>query len=210
MAIPGDLLDLRLSAKRSRRSPTLSLSRIDSVIYKQTPIKVARIQTRIADRRRDFLQKLSSRLIDENQVICVEDLAVKNLLRNRSLARRIADSGWSEFVRQLAYKAQWYGRTFQRIGRFFPSSKRCSACGHVVDRLPLSVLTKLLGGESARSGARLRMLFGWATHIRPEEPSPKTNSLSPALSSDGGIGLVRPVNCTAVPLTRTGIAPARV
>ena len=81
--------------------------------------KVARIQARIADRRHDFLQKLSTRLIDENQVICVEDLAVENMVQNRCLARAIADSGWSEFVRQLAYKARWYGRTLQVVGRFF-------------------------------------------------------------------------------------------
>ena len=101
--------------------------------------KIARIQTRIADRRRDFLHQLSTRLIDENQVICVEDLAVKNMVQNRRLARAIADSGWSELVRQLAYKATWYGRTLQVVGRFFPSSKRCSECGHILDALPLSV-----------------------------------------------------------------------
>jgi putative transposase len=101
--------------------------------------KVARIQARIADRRRDFLHQLSTRLIDENQVICVEDLAVKNMGQNRSLTRAIADSGWGEFVRQLAYKATWYGRTLQVVGRFFPSSKRCSRCGHRLEALPLSV-----------------------------------------------------------------------
>ena len=101
--------------------------------------KVARIHARIADRRHDFLHKLSTRLIDENQVICVEDLAVENMVQNRCLARAIADSGWSEFVRQLDYKARWYGRTLQVVRRFFPSSKQCSDCEHILDALPLSV-----------------------------------------------------------------------
>lgn len=102
-------------------------------------LKVARIHARIADRRRDFLHQLSTRLIRENQVICVESLAVKNMVKNRSLSKAISDVGWSEFVSQLSYKADWYGRTLIKIDRFFPSSKRCSDCGHVLDSLPLDV-----------------------------------------------------------------------
>lgn len=101
--------------------------------------RVARMHARMADARRDFLHKLSSRLINENQVIAVETLAVSNLQKNRRLAKSIADASWSEFVRQLQYKALWYGRTIVSIDRWYPSSKRCNACGHTVSELPLSV-----------------------------------------------------------------------
>jgi putative transposase len=101
--------------------------------------KVAKLHVRIADRRRDFAHKLTTRLIRENQVICVESLAVKNLLQNHHLAKSIADVGWGELIRQLEYKAAWYGRTLVAIDQFFPSSKRCSVCGHILDELDLDV-----------------------------------------------------------------------
>jgi len=101
--------------------------------------KVARIHARIADRRRDFLHKLSTRLIRENQTICVETLAVKNMVKNHKLAKAIHDVGWSEFVSQLDYKANWYGRTLVKIDRWYPSSKRCFDCGHILDSLTLDV-----------------------------------------------------------------------
>ena len=100
-------------------------------------LKVARIHARIADRRRDYQHKLSSRIVRENQVVCVESLAVKNLVKNHALAKSISDVGWGEFVRQLEYKASWYGRTLVKIDRWYPSTKRCSHCGHVLDSLSL-------------------------------------------------------------------------
>lgn len=102
-------------------------------------LKVARVYARIADQRRDGLHKLTTRLIRENQTICVESLTVKNLVRNHSLAKAISDAGWGELVRQLEYKAAWYGRTLVKIDRWYPSSKRCHACGHLLDSLPLEV-----------------------------------------------------------------------
>jgi putative transposase len=102
-------------------------------------LKVARIHKRIADRRRDYQHKLSTQIIRENQVVCVENLQVKNMIKNHPLAKAIADVGWSEFVRQLEYKAVWYGRTFVKIDKWYPSSKRCFDCGHVLDSLPLDV-----------------------------------------------------------------------
>jgi putative transposase len=110
--------------------------------------KVARIHATIADARTDFLHKLTTRLVRENQTIAVEDLAVKNMMiakrgansaQNHKLAQAIADASWSELLRQLEYKCQWYGRTLVKIDRWFPSSKRCGNCGHVVDKLPLDV-----------------------------------------------------------------------
>lgn len=102
-------------------------------------LKVASIHAKIADARKDFTQKLSTRLIRENQTIAVETLAVKNMVKNGNLAKSISDAGWSDFVRQLEYKAKWYGRTLVGIDKWYPSSKRCSACGFVVSKLPLSV-----------------------------------------------------------------------
>ena len=101
--------------------------------------KVARLHARMADRRRDFQHKLTTRLIRENQVVCVESLAVKHLLQNHHLAKTIADVGWGELLRQLESKAAWYGRTLVAIDRLFPSSKRCPACGYLLDNLDLEV-----------------------------------------------------------------------
>ena len=101
--------------------------------------KVARIHARIADRRRDYQHKLSTTIIRENQVVCVESLQVKNMVKNHSLAKAISDVGWSEFVRQLEYKAEWYGRTLVKIDKWYPSSKRCFDCGHILDSLSLDV-----------------------------------------------------------------------
>ena len=101
--------------------------------------KVARLHARIADTRRDFQHKASTKLIRENQVICLETLNVKGMLQNHCLAKAMSDVGWGEFTRQLEYKATWYGRTIIKIDRWYPSSKTCSACGHVLDTLTLDV-----------------------------------------------------------------------
>src|SRR6266699_3182 len=101
--------------------------------------KVARIHARIADRRRDYQHKLSTEIIRENQIVCVESLHVKNMVQNNKLAKAISDVGWSEFVRQLEYKAEWYGRTLIKIDKFYPSSKRCFDCGHLLGSLSLDI-----------------------------------------------------------------------
>jgi putative transposase len=102
-------------------------------------LKVARIHKKIADRRRDYQHKLSTQTIRENQIVCVESLQVKHMVKNHCLAKAISDVGWSEFVRQLEYKAAWYGRTVVKIDKWYPSSKRCFDCGHILDALPLDV-----------------------------------------------------------------------
>jgi putative transposase len=102
-------------------------------------LKVARIHKKIADRRRDYQHKLSTHIIRENQVVCIESLQVKNMVKNHCLAKAISDVGWSEFVRQLEYKAAWYGRTLAKIDKWYPSSKRCFDCGHILDSLQLDV-----------------------------------------------------------------------
>ncbi|KEQ19231.1 RNA-guided endonuclease InsQ/TnpB family protein [Endozoicomonas numazuensis] len=102
-------------------------------------LKVARLHAKIADCRMDATHKASRKLINENQVICVENLAVKNMIKNPKLAKHIADANWGEFVRQLQYKAGWADCTVAEIDRFLPSSKRCSSCGFIHESLPLSI-----------------------------------------------------------------------
>ena len=106
---------------------------------KKARLKVAKLHAKIADSRKDFLHKLSTRLVNENQVIAIETLAVSNMQKNHNLAKSIADASWSEFVRQLEYKSLWYGRELVGIDRWYPSSKRCSDCGHTVAKMPLNV-----------------------------------------------------------------------
>ncbi|EBS1326639.1 transposase [Salmonella enterica subsp. enterica serovar Muenchen] len=102
-------------------------------------LKVARLHAKIADCRMDALHKATRKLINDNQVVCVESLKVKNMIRNPSLSRAIADASWSELVRQLQYKGEWAGRSVVAIDPFFPSSKRCSGCGYTMQKMPLDV-----------------------------------------------------------------------
>jgi putative transposase len=101
--------------------------------------RVARIYARIADRRRDFTHKLSTRLIRESQMVCIKSLRVKAMTKHPTLAKAIHDVGWGEFVRQLEYKATWYGRTLVKIDRWYPSTKWRHACGHLLDSLSLDI-----------------------------------------------------------------------
>ncbi len=123
--------------KLAKAQHRLSKKKKGSKNRNKARLKVARLHAKIADRRRDYQHKLSMRMIRENQTICIEDLSVKNMVQNRHLAKSISDVGWGEFARQLEYKAQWYGRTLIKIDKWYPSSKRCHSCGHVLDSLSL-------------------------------------------------------------------------
>ena len=107
--------------------------------YQKQKLKVARIHETISNQRKDFLNKLSTELIKNHDVICIEDLASQNLMKNHHLARAIGDVSWYEFVRQLSYKADWYGKKIVIISRWFPSSQLCSACGVSSGKKPLSI-----------------------------------------------------------------------
>ena len=131
---------LRKSENRLRKlQKDLSRCKKASNNREKCRVKVAKQHEKITNQRKDFLHKLSKKLIDENQVIYLEDLKVKDMIGNHKLAKPISDVSWSEFVRQLEYKAEWYGREIVKIDTWFPSSQICSNCGHRDGKKELSV-----------------------------------------------------------------------
>ncbi|MGK5441525.1 RNA-guided endonuclease InsQ/TnpB family protein [Micromonospora sp. URMC 105] len=124
--------------KLARAQRLLSRKVASSRNREKASVKVARIHCRISDRRHDHLHKLTTRLIRENQTVVVETLSIRNMMRNRTLARAIADAGWYRLRSMLEYKARWYGRTVIATDRWLPSSRRCSACGAINNALRLS------------------------------------------------------------------------
>jgi putative transposase len=129
----------RLKKKLKREQKSLSRKQKGSRNRHKARLKVARVHRQISDSRKDFLHKLTTQLVRENQAIVVEDLAIKNMVKNHKLASSISDASWGELVRQLDYKCRWYGRDLIKIDRWFPSSKRCGNCGHIVDKMPLNI-----------------------------------------------------------------------
>lgn len=117
----------------------------DGANRRKARVKAAKVYARIADRRRDHLHKLTTRLVRENQTIVIEDLTVRNMVKNHSLARAISDAAWRELRTMLEYKCAWYGRELVAIDRWFPSSKLCSACGAIASKMPLHVRTWTCG-----------------------------------------------------------------
>ncbi|WP_201574697.1 IS200/IS605 family element RNA-guided endonuclease TnpB [Psychrobacter sp. H8-1] len=133
----------KILAKRREVAKAANRKLSDSRNYQKQRIKVAKVYERITNCRKDFLHKLSFNLIKNHDVIAVEDLNVKGMVKNKKLAKAIADSSWSAFTTMLAYKADWYGKTLVKIDRWYPSSKTCSGCAHVLTKaeLPLQVKT---------------------------------------------------------------------
>jgi putative transposase len=127
--------------KLARAQRALARTEKGSANRQKAKLKVARVHARIADRRRDHLHKLTTRLVRENQTVAIEDLTVRNLVKNHSLARAISDASWRELRSMLEYKAAWYGRELLVVDRWFPSSKLCSACGAIQRSMPLNVRT---------------------------------------------------------------------
>jgi len=101
--------------------------------------RIAKLYEKISNIRKDNLHKITKNIVNENQVICVESLQIKSMVRNRRLARVMSDASWGEFLRQLKYKCEWYGRTLVKVGKFYPSSKTCSSCNYIMPKLPLNI-----------------------------------------------------------------------
>lgn len=129
----------RAERKLKRESRRLSRRRKGSKNWEKQRVRKARADEKVANQRRDAIHKATTALADENQVVCAEDLNVKGMMRNRKLAKAVGDASFGEVLRQLEYKCAMRGGRLVKTGRFFPSSKTCSACGHVMDEMPLSV-----------------------------------------------------------------------
>ncbi|MDI3386073.1 RNA-guided endonuclease TnpB family protein [Streptomyces sp. B-S-A8] len=137
--VPNPRFGKNAQARLARAQRSVSRKQPGSRNHDKARAKAARIHARIADRRNDFLHKLSTRLVRENQTIVIEDLAVRNMLRNPRLAGAISDASWGRLRFMLTYKSHWYGRELIVIDRFCPTSKTCSHCGHLVADLPLRI-----------------------------------------------------------------------
>ncbi len=140
----------RQARNLARYQRRLARCRNGSANRAKATAKVARAHRKVRSARRDFLHRASTRLVRDNDLIVIEDLAVSNMVRNRHLARAICDCGWGEFPRQLEYKCERYGRRLVVTDRFYPSSKTCSACGHLLAELSLATRT----WQCASCGAR--------------------------------------------------------
>ena len=120
----------RAEKQLAKRQRVFSRTQKGSKGHEKARLKVARCHQKIKNQRNDFLQKLSTKLIKENQIICLEDLSVKGMERNHKLAKSVMDASFSKFVSMLEYKAGWYGRKIIKIDRLYPSTQLCSGCGY--------------------------------------------------------------------------------
>ena len=181
---PKHLLNAEKCLRRLQRR--LSRRQKGSAGRERMRQQVARLHEKVANQRRDFHHKLSSTLVGEYGAIYLEDLNVRGMVRNRRLAKHISDAGWSQFATQLAYKGEWYGCRVEKVDRFAPSSKTCSACGSINHGLMLknrtwvcpecgALLERDLNAATnilnfSRAGAARSNAGGESVSLIPDEP----------------------------------------
>ncbi len=129
----------RKLSRRALLAKQKGINLFEAKNYRKQKRKVARLHEKVMNQRADFLNKLSTEIIKNHDIICIEDLNVKGMLRNHKLARSISDVSWSSFVAKLQYKADWYGREIIKVDQWFPSSQICSECGHKDGKKPLDI-----------------------------------------------------------------------
>jgi putative transposase len=178
----------KAARKLRRAQQELSRRQRGSANRRKSRRKVARCHARVGATRRDWLHKLSTTLIRENQAVYVEDLAVRGLARTR-LARSVHDAGWSTFVAMLDYKARRHGRSFARVDRWLPSTRACSVCGALGEAKPLHVREWTCGCGAVHdrdvNAARNILAAGRADRSTPVEPvSAATSVAQPAVKQE--------------------------
>ncbi|AMC93813.1 transposase [Erysipelothrix larvae] len=129
----------RKLSKRKREAKKRGVPLSEAKNYQKQKLKVARIHEKIANRRNDFLNKVSKELIENHDVLCIETLKVKEMMKTKRVSKSIADVSWSQFVAKLEYKADWYGKKVIKIDSWYPSSQLCSHCGHNDGKKPLEI-----------------------------------------------------------------------
>ncbi|MDQ8243125.1 IS200/IS605 family element RNA-guided endonuclease TnpB [Enterococcus faecium] len=129
----------RKLSRRALLAKQKGINLFEASNYQKQKCKVARLHEKVMNQRTDFLNKLSTEIIKNHDIICIEDLNTKGMLRNHKLAKSISDVSWSSFVTKLQYKADWYGREIIKIDKWFPSSQICSECGHKDGKKPLDI-----------------------------------------------------------------------
>jgi putative transposase len=136
--IPNPRYLRRAERKLKRLHRRLSRSKQGSQGRENAHLALARHYEKVTHQRQDFQHKLSRQVVTHNRLVCLENLNVGGMIRNKKIAKSISDAAWGEFARQCSYKASWYGSMVEKVGRFFPSSRLCSECGEINPSLKLS------------------------------------------------------------------------